>query len=101
MMTDQELIARAADGETIGNGRKQIDALLRYIRKHLGEAHPLNQAGLSPEAQVHFSPEARSFEESYLAIRAAGGDAWDGLDVAKELAEMRGYDIADDEAETK
>jgi hypothetical protein len=43
----------------------------------------------------------RSFEESYQAIRAAGGDAWDGLDVAKELAEMRGYDVADEEAESK
>ena len=45
-------------------------------------------------------PRARSFDESYQAIREAGGDAWDGLDVAKELAEMRGYDIAADEAES-
>lgn len=34
--------------------------------------------------------EQRSFEESYLAIRAAGGDAWDNLDVEKELAAIRG-----------
>ena len=45
--------------------------------------------------------EGRSFEASYLAIRAAGGDAWDGLDVAKELAEIRGHEAADDEAESK
>ena len=43
--------------------------------------------------------EGRSFEASYLAIRAAGGDAWDGLDVAKELAEIRGCEAADDEAD--
>ena len=28
-MNDQELIERAKNGETIGNGRRQIDALLR------------------------------------------------------------------------
>lgn len=34
--------------------------------------------------------EPRTFDESYQAIRAAGGDAWDGLDVEQELAAMRG-----------
>lgn len=43
--------------------------------------------------------DKRSFEESYLAIRAAGGDAWDGLDVSKELAEMRGCCGPSDEPE--
>lgn len=32
----------------------------------------------------------RSFEESRKAIRGAGGDAWDGLDVEQELAAIRG-----------
>ncbi len=32
----------------------------------------------------------RTFEESYKAIREAGGDAWDGLDVERELTAMRG-----------
>jgi hypothetical protein len=32
----------------------------------------------------------RTFDESYQAIRAAGGDAWDNLDVEQELAAMRG-----------
>lgn len=45
--------------------------------------------------------DRRSFEESYLAIRAAGGDAWDGLDVAKELAKIRGHEVAAPMSESK
>ena len=49
--------------------------------------------------EMEAADEPRSFDESYLAIRAAGGDAWDGLDVAKKLAEIRGHEAADDEAD--
>ena len=51
--------------------------------------------------EMEAADEPRSFDESYLAIRAAGGDAWDGLDVSKELAEIRGHEAADQATESK
>lgn len=42
--------------------------------------------------------DGRSFEESYAAIRAAGGNAWDDVpDVANAVAEMRGIAVSVEE----
>lgn len=41
--------------------------------------------------EFEFMEEAkRTFEESYKAIREAGGDAYDGIDVEQHIAAMRG-----------